>query len=210
MITSTAPANLKEYFDYLINNRSKIINTKEIKDLMQTLDSKYKRGNNSIYWYQLFANGGFLERAFTACNEDILHYCNNDHYRIGDKARGDYVPDFYFIKNGVKYTLDTKTYLSRSGFDGEITSKFEGANYVVAFIIEENKYYVRCMVNNNKYSYTRAIEYSKLDEFTLRILNDIEFPQTILMINFGVSRLNCDESVPDQIPYTVKEYYPEI
>ena len=187
MITSTAPANLKEYFDYLINNRSKIINTKEIKDLMQTLDSKYKRGNNSIYWYQLFANGGFLERAFIACNEDILHYCNNDHYRIGDKARGDYVPDFYFIKNGVKYTLDTKTYLSRSGFDGEITSKFEGANYVVAFIIEENKYYV-----------------------TLRILNDIEFPHTILMINFGVSRINCDESVPDQIPYTVKEYYPEI
>lgn len=191
----TTDINLLKAFNELSNREPKIIKTEILKDSMSTkLDQKYRRTVNSISWFQYFVNGAILEDDFKKSNTS-LEYIETNH-GILRGGRGNFIPDFKFMFNNKQHTLDTKTFKELSSFNDKGYNNFEGADYVVAFIIKEKTFYVRTLDRNTK-TYSKA---EKLADSSDQVINWIATPNYVKMVYFKV-----DSSV--EIDSPTAEYF---
>lgn len=193
--------NLTDMWDTLATRSIKRVDTVNIKTFMTTcLDNNYRRGNNSLYWLQLFLNGDRLETAFKQLNKS-LEFIEQDHGLLGNKRRGNYIPDFRIV--GTDYTIDTKTFQTVKNFNS--ATNFENATFVIAFIMDEQKFYIRYNVANSG-RYSLAVTRENLQPALQEILSEIVFPTSVEMIKFCVNKLDYDLHIPDNIKYLFNTY----
>lgn len=188
--------NYKDTYDALINsnyvNKDLLDN---ILNVMKQLDHKYFRikAKNDLKWFQFFLNGWWLETELNRLNPG-LKFIENNHDNIGGQDRGNYIPDFeYTTLNGTKVTIDSKTFYNIDKFNKLTNKDFEGANYCLAFIMSEKKFYYRKLITNNNvcYSYTAAEPITNTDP----VLAELILPEIVSMIG-----LNCDAYTNEVLP----------
>lgn len=194
--------NLSALFETLVKRNiagDSQVRPKSICDFMSTkLDQTYRRGN-SLHWLQLFLNASQLEKQLVQLNPQTLSYIEQNHETLGTQARGNFIPDFYFTVDGIRYTLEIKIYGSVSKFNSYTYKDFEGADYVLAYIIPEHTFYLRKQVNKSK-TYLYAIALSELSEPVLSLFAKLNLPTEITMINFNCAQCKTDNELLSNCP----------
>lgn len=204
--------NLLEEFDVLEKAADRVFEPAEILEEMRQLQTaydmkyhsgkRYVRGNNGVSGRRFHWNGAWLENEIKALNPE-LHYIEDNHGILNTEVAGNGIPDYEYRINGKRYTLESKTYKTLENFNA--TTYFEGADYCIAFVMTESRFYFRKSING--YVYTKAMPMADLPEALKPIIGWIKLPEEVKMIRLlNVNDGMSDGQVPETVRYTVDLY----
>lgn len=204
--------NMIKAFDILDQRTPKIIETAWlINTFMSGLDNAYRaethvsgmRGNNYITWFQYFLNGAWLEYELRVLNPG-LRFKEAGHGIIDNEVSGRNIPDFEFTYAGENYTLESKTFYNLQKFNN--ATHFENADFCIAFIMDERKFYFREKVDGG---YRQAINIDDVPECypaLVPYLGWIQLPKTVKMIGFDLDKNTFNRDVPESVTYKIYNY----
>lgn len=182
-------------------------------DFMQTLDNfedndgnqiQTMHATNSIKWLQKFINGYMQEANFKHLNPS-LKFIESNHDGLVRGSTGSNIPDFEFNLAGNTYELETKIYSTKANFEAiENGKSFHGAKFVVAFCLDDGKYYWRVRINDNVYSYSSVIANEDLTPQLKAFIGWIKLPKYQTMLRIKVPSNLTDNQLPEVANY---EFY---
>lgn len=204
--------NLLEEFDALEKASNYIFAPdeilKEMKQLQMAYDVKYHsgkryiRGNNGVSGRRFHWNGAWVENEIKLLNPE-LQYIEDNHGILNTEVAGNGIPDYEYYINSKRYTLESKTYKTLEKFNA--ATYFEGADYCIAFIMAESKFYFRKSIN--RYVYTKAMPMADLPEALKPIIGWIKLPEEVKMVRLlNVNDGMSDAQVPEMVTYTIDLY----
>lgn len=204
--------NLLKEFDTLEKASSHTFKSaeilKEMKQLQKVYDVKYHsnkryiRGNNGVSGRRFHWNGSWLEDKIKLLNPE-LHYIEDNHGILNTDVAGNGIPDYEYYIGSKRYTLESKTYKTLENFN--TTAYFEKADYCIAFIMTESRFYFRKSINGHVY--TKAMPMADLPEALKPIIGWIRLPEEVEMIRLlNVNDGMNDEQVPEIVKYTIDFY----
>lgn len=178
----------------------------DIAKLANSLGRNKSGGENGISHIQYYINAFIGESALVRKNSDNLKFFTDDHDSLTYGSHGTNDPDFIFTpKNNNTYTIEFKIYKSASSYEEYLAAtNFHGADYVIAYLIEEHSWKISRKIDNYKYLCTQTV-WSTTDPW----LTELNMPKKLELINFYSSdyssrsfRKLVDAQLPNIIDYT--------
>ena len=215
--------NLESLVEELEIKQEKIIYLPPYIDFMSTLDIyesddgqviQLMHANNNIKWLQKFINGQGIQEPNLKKLNPGLNLVEENHAELVRNGKGNNIPDFYFYINNIYYDLDAKIYTDVSTFAKNVTdeggskiiSSFHGAKFVLAFCLNDCKYYWRVRINNDKWSYSTVIANEDLTLQMKELVGWIKLPKEQKMLTINVPSDCPNEQLPEYATYKFKTY----